>query len=98
MALRHISILLYVLRDKDPNIAHDEITTYDHALTRPWTVVKNYFRNPDPRPNWTEEDCGENNHVLIGHEDYMLSADGLLMPQHKGQLPPDLRYFKQTRK
>ena len=69
---------------KDPNIAHDEITTFDHALTRPWTVVKNYFRNPDPRPNWTEEDCGENNHVLIGHEDYMLSADGLLMPQHKG--------------
>jgi hypothetical protein len=83
---------------KDPNIAHDEITTFDHALTRPWTVVKNYFRNPDPRPNWTEEDCGENNHVLIGHEDYMLSADGLLMPQNKGQSPPDLRYFKQTRK
>jgi hypothetical protein len=54
--------------------------------------------NPDPRPNWTEEDCGENNHVLIGHEDYMLSADGLLMPQHKGQSPPDLRYFKQTQK
>jgi hypothetical protein len=83
---------------KDPNIAHNEITTFDHALTRPWTVVKNYFRNPDPRPNWTEEACGENNHVLIGNEDYMLSAGGLLMPQHKGQSPPDLRHFKQTGK
>src|SRR5258706_13597607 len=26
----------------DPNLLHDEITTIDHALTRPWTVTKNY--------------------------------------------------------
>jgi len=82
------------LDKSDPNVAHDEITVSDHALTRPWTVIKNYRREPDPRPNWTEEACSENNHVLIGQEDYMLSADGLLMPQHKGQQPPDLRYFK----
>jgi hypothetical protein len=24
----------------------------------------------------------------------MLSADGFLMPAKKGQVPPDLRYFK----
>jgi hypothetical protein len=86
------------LDKKDPNIAHDEVTVIDHALTRPWTVVKNFFRVPDAQPNWTEEDCGENNHLIIGNEDYMLSADGLLMPQQKGQQPPDLRYFNQTGK
>src|SRR5215469_11710895 len=36
----------------DPNILHNQITVIDHALTRPWTVTKNYKRNPDPRPNW----------------------------------------------
>jgi len=30
----------------DRNILHDEITTIDHALTRPWTVTKNYRRDP----------------------------------------------------
>jgi hypothetical protein len=40
--------------------------------------------------------CAENNlHVRIGGEDYMISADGLLMPAKKDQPPPDLRYFKQ---
>jgi len=28
----------------------------------------------------------------------MLSSDGYLMPTKKGQPPPDLRYFDQTRK
>ena len=26
----------------DPNILHDEITVFDHALTRPWSVDKTY--------------------------------------------------------
>src|SRR6266849_2615198 len=26
------------------DILHNEITTFDHALTRPWTVIKNYHR------------------------------------------------------
>ena len=38
----------------DPNILHDEITVIDHALTRPWTVMKNYRRNPDPKAEWRE--------------------------------------------
>jgi hypothetical protein len=82
----------------DPNVAHDEVTVYDHALTRPWTVMKNYRRSPQAHPSWTEEYCEDNNHVSIGKEDYMLSADGLLMPAKKDQPPPDLRYFKKPQK
>ena len=81
----------------DENVAHDEVTVYDHALTRPWTVMKNYRRSAEKRPDWTEEYCEDNNHVSIGKEDYMLSADGLLMPAKKNQAAPDLRYFKKTK-
>ena len=82
----------------DREVAHDEVTVIDNALTHPWTVMKNYRRDPNPRPNWTEEYCEDNNHVIIGHNDYMLSADGLLMPAKKDQSPPDLRYFNPSRK
>jgi hypothetical protein len=78
----------------DPNILRNEVTVIDNALTRPWTVMKTLRREPDPRPFWREVNCGENNnHVEIGKENYMLSADGHLMPTRKGQSPPDLRYF-----
>jgi hypothetical protein len=33
----------------DANIIHDEITSIDHALTRPWTVIKTYRRDPSQR-------------------------------------------------
>jgi hypothetical protein len=57
--------------------------------------VKNYRRDPSPRPHWTEENCPEtNNHIRVGGNDYMVSADGFLMPTAKGQKPPDLKYFK----
>jgi len=84
--------------DKDnPDILHDEITTIDHALTRPWTVHKKYRR--ERNPIWMEAVCSESNpHLRIGKENYMLSADGYLMPTKKGQEPPDLRYFRQSRK
>ncbi len=78
----------------DRNILYDEITIFDNALTRPWTVTKKYVRNPNPRPVWYEYVCAENNpHVVIGKENYFRSADGLLMPAKKDQAPPDLRYF-----
>ena len=81
----------------NPDILHDEITTIDHALTRPWTVEKKYRR--EHNPVWIEAVCNESNpHVRIGKENYMLSADGYLMPTKKGQEPPDLRYFRQSRK
>jgi hypothetical protein len=83
----------------DLNIAHDEVTVIDNALTRPWTVTKNYRRSSDPYPAWSEENCGEsNNHVTIADEDYMLSAEGFLMPTRKNQAPPNLKYFKQPAK
>ncbi len=83
----------------DANILYDEITTIDHALTRPWTVTRKYQRDPDPHPFWREVVCTENNqHVRIGEENYFISADGYLMPAKKDQAPPDLRYFTRTRK
>ena len=79
----------------DPGILHDEVTVIDHALTQPWMIVKNYRRDPSPRPVWTEENCPEtNHHVRVGNDDYMVSGDGFLMPTAKGQHPPDLKYFK----
>jgi hypothetical protein len=78
----------------DPHLLYDEITSYDHALTKPWTVTKKYRLNADPHPLWRENVCAEENpHVEIAKEGYMVSADGLLMPTKKGQRPPDLRYF-----
>jgi hypothetical protein len=83
----------------DPNALHDEVTVIDHALTRPWTVIKTLRRNPTPQPYWREVNCDENNnHVSIDHQSYMLSADGLLMPTKKDQAPPDLKYFRQSAK
>ena len=76
------------------NILRDEITLIDNALTRPWTVTKDYRRSPQARPVWSESTCIETNqHVLLRGEHYMLSHDGHLMPSKKGQAPPDLRYF-----
>jgi hypothetical protein len=80
---------------KNSNVVHDEVTVIDHALTHPWTVVKNYQREPDARPYWHEENCPETNvNVRVGKDDYMISVDGFLMPTEKGQKAPDLRYFK----
>jgi hypothetical protein len=82
------------LDQSDLDFLHDEITTFDHALTRPWAVTKSYRR--DRKPIWTEFVCAEDNHqVVIGEENYFRSADGYLMPARKDQAPPDLRYFKQ---
>ena len=86
----------FFLDKSDPNLLHDAITVFDHALTRPWSVDKIFRRNPNPRPRWSEASCSEGNaNIVIGSENYFLSADGLLMPAKKDQPPPDLRYFKQ---
>jgi hypothetical protein len=87
------------LDKNNPNLLHDEITVFDHALTRPWSVDKTFARNPNPRPNWGQTFCTEgNNQIVIGTENYFLSGEGLLMPAKKNQSPPDLRYFKQAGK
>ena len=77
----------------NPDVLHDEVTTIDHALTRPWTVVKNYNRVRNEI--WVESICQENNdHLKIGNDVYMRSADGFLMPAKKGQPAPSLKYFE----
>ena len=80
----------------DKNLLHDDITTIDHALTRPWVVHQAYRRIASDKPLWFGHSvCGEGNaHVGIGKEVYYLSGDGLLMPAVRDQPPPDLRYFK----
>jgi hypothetical protein len=81
----------------DANILHDEITVIDHALTRPWTVIRDHRRARNP--NWTETVCTEENHqIKIGKEYYFISAGGELMPTRKDQPPPELRYFDQSKK
>jgi hypothetical protein len=83
----------------DPNKLHDEITVIDNALTHPWTITKTYLREPKKYPIWRETVCAEGNqHVVIGKENYFMSADGHLMPAKKDQPPPDLRYFNKTQK
>jgi hypothetical protein len=86
------------LEKADPNLLHDDITTIDHALTRPWLVSKIFRRIKSSKPIWFAQSvCGEGNvHVKIGQQVYYLGANGLLMPAMKDQPPPDLRYFKQT--
>ena len=83
----------------DRNLLHDEITVTDHALTRPWTVMKNYRRTLDPQADWPEYICNERIPFLrIGTETYRVGEDGHLMPTRENQPPPDLRYFTQPKK
>jgi hypothetical protein len=80
----------------DRNVLHEDITTIDHALTRPWVVNKIFRRVVTDKPIWFGHSvCGEGNaHVGIGNEVYYLSGDGLLMPAMRDQPPPDLRRFR----
>jgi hypothetical protein len=82
----------------NPNVLHNEMTTIDSSLTRPWTVTKKYGRDPkETVPAWEEENCAEGNgHVEIRGEGFFLSAEGHLMPAKKDQPPPDLRNFNQA--
>jgi len=81
----------------NPGVLRNEMTTFDHALTRPWTAMKSYKRLREVM--WVENNCTENNnHLAAGKEDYMVSSDGLLMPVRKGQAPPDLKYFRPAAK
>ena len=89
----------FYLDKRNPNLLHDEITVFDNALTRPWTVDKTFRRNSNSYLNWDEINCNEgNSQVVIGQQNYYLSWDGELMPTRRNQPPPDLKYFKQPPK
>src|SRR5262249_82138 len=51
----------------DPNLLRDELTTFDNALTRPWTVTRSYRRDKDRtrKPVWIEHACAENNEYIF---------------------------------
>jgi hypothetical protein len=83
----------FFLDKTKPDVLYDEITVTDHALTKPWTVLKTMRR--EKKPIWVESICSEGNiHVMIGAEQYLLGSDGLLMPFRVGQPAPDLRHFE----
>jgi hypothetical protein len=74
------------------NRLHDQITTIDHAYSRPWTVTRDYNREADPQ--WVETNCAaENHYLMLGAETYFISLDGYLMPTKKNQSVPDLKNF-----
>ena len=86
----------FFLDKANRDLLHIEITSIDHALTKPWTVLKSFRR--ERKVLWAEYDCAEsNNHVMVGKEYYFLSGDGYLMPTRKDQPPPDPRYFKTSK-
>jgi hypothetical protein len=77
----------------DHDILRNEITTIDHALTRPWTVSRFYRR--EHNPIYDEYNCTEDNRwVAIGGELYVTDADGYLMPIQRDQKPPDVKYLE----
>ncbi len=87
----------FFLDKADPDTLYDQLTTYDHALTRPWSVTKVMHR--EHKPIWVETICSENSlHVNIGNQIYMLNDAGELMPMKKDQPPPDLKHFNVTGK
>jgi hypothetical protein len=85
------------LDKSNPDLLSDEITTFDHALTRPWTVTRRYRRLLNP--TWVEDVCTEDNRwVFIGGETYMKGAGDVLMPAKENQPPPNLKYFNPSPK
>ena len=84
---------IYLDKDNHDRL-HDDITTTDHAFTRPWTVHRLYKR--EHNPFWSEFVCAENNtQLVINGENYYLGSDGSLLPTRKDQPPPELKFFKQ---
>ena len=82
----------------DPKRLYDDITLFDHSLTRPWSVSKIFRRNAAQYPSWDEQNCPSTTRLLkLGDELYFKGADDNLLPTRKDQPPPDLRYFSQRR-
>ena len=70
------------LDKNDPNLLHDEITVFDHALTRPWSVDKTFRRNPNPvselEPGFLHRGhqlCRHRNRRLFPERGRILDAD-----------------------
>jgi hypothetical protein len=80
------------LDSNERDLLHDDITTIDHAFTRPWIVAKTYRR--ERHPVWVEYRCQPpKGAIFIGGDEYRLGPNAKLEPLYEGQPPPDLRYF-----
>jgi hypothetical protein len=85
----------YSLDKADANTLYDQITVFDHSLTRPYFRLQKAIRSSNRRPVRFANVYAENNiRVSIEHNAICRSADGKLMPSKKNQAPPDLRYFQ----
>ena len=71
------------LDKKDPNILHDVITVFDHALTRPWTVDKTYRRSHEEISELVDDQL-PGRHELRHHRQGILSGElGRLSDAHQ---------------
>jgi hypothetical protein len=81
------------LDKQNPDMLHNDITTMDHAFTRPWVVSRFYKRVHNGRPQ--EYNCGEDNRwIVLGGYTYLADPDGYLMPIQKDEPPPDPKLFQ----
>ena len=54
----------------DDHILFNQITVFDHALTKPWGVLKKARRDTKARTFWQTSVCAENNPDYFGLDDY----------------------------
>ncbi len=58
----------------EQNALYNDITVFDHALTKPWTLHKKAVRDSNRRPVWRSDVCAEDNALVrIGNDPYFLS-------------------------
>ena len=82
----------------DPNLLHDEMTVDDHALTRPWTVMKSYQRSAEPRPQWHEYICAwESKTVRDRRRDLSHQQRRLSDARQEGSGAAEPQYFPTSR-
>ena len=56
----------YTFDKNEPDVIHNEVTVFDHALTHPWTVTKHYRRSLIPQPWWGSRTTAWRTTVISG--------------------------------
>jgi hypothetical protein len=82
----------------DYSIISSARASSDGGTVRPRALAVVRLMTSSNVVGWARMPCASgNNQIVIGEENYILSADGLLMPAKKDQAPPGLRHFKRRR-
>jgi hypothetical protein len=55
-------------------VISNEVTVFDHALTRPWIVTRHYRRSADPHLWWVEDNCMETTIISVSWESHRRDA------------------------